>query len=57
MKKRTVKQKAIERAKWSEVFREGFDMGYRMAKREGGQNDNQLDKVDRYNNQKQTWQH
>lgn len=54
VKKRSVKQKAIDRAKDSGIYRDGFNHGYamgyeqaRMDARKDGQNDNQLDKVDR----------
>jgi hypothetical protein len=63
VKKRSVKQKAIERAKWSDTFRDGFNhgysMGYAQAKMEirKGEinNDNQVDKMDRQDDQETTW--
>lgn len=62
MGKRSVKRKAIERAKWSDTFRDGFNHGYamgyeqaRMDARKGEVNDNQVEEVDRQDNQKTAW--
>lgn len=64
MKKRSVKQKAIERAKWSETFKDGFNHGYDMGYKQGireaegsGSIDNRVDKLDRQNNQVEAWEH
>lgn len=62
MKKRSVKQKAIERAQWSDTFRDGFNHGYGMGyeqalmdARKGDTNDNQMDKMDRQDDQEKAW--
>lgn len=59
MDKRSKKRKEIERSRYAETFRDGFDhgfkMGYDQAKREmkgSGLNDNQMDKMDRQDDQK-----
>jgi flagellar biosynthesis/type III secretory pathway protein FliH len=64
MKKRSVKQKAIDRAKDSGIYRDGFNHGYSMGyeqalmdARKGDTNDNQVDKMDRQDDSQETWSH
>lgn len=64
MRKRTVREKAAARAKWSETFKDGFDHGYSMGytqglkdAREGGENDTKLDKMDRRDHPETSWAH
>lgn len=62
MRKRTVREKAAARAKWSETFKDGFDHGYSMGYMQGikdargdENNDTKLDKMDRGDHPETSW--
>ncbi|AYP68816.1 hypothetical protein BpsM61_00042 [Bacillus phage vB_BpsM-61] len=62
MKKRSKKQKEIDRSRYAEVYREGFEHGYQLGirteKMKGrGHDDNRVDKVDGQGTQTSTWRH